>query len=256
MVTHQLASAIGYLTELQWAGFPVLDLLHAVLIAYIYRSALAEHHSRIGWGQGLVATIVMAAGGGSTIAIIRGEPVGILKSNEFWIMYGAAYAIMFAHTFVYEAFKFLFSIPLVEEVFTVVDAILRNIAIVRFGVDGVDDALGPGKWVAKLICGTLAGAGGGFWIDSFQLTHHHWSFSTPRWLHEATIDVKASFVTALFYMLATNEAFSQWSGFPLLSREDAETWSAVVLSIGLVYGVIIARQRKRQEQKEAKQKQQ
>lgn len=71
---------------------------------------------------------------------------------------------MFAHTFVYEAFKFLFSIPLVEEVFTVVDAILRNIAIVRFGVDGVDGALGPGKWVAKLICGTLAGAGGGFWI--------------------------------------------------------------------------------------------
>lgn len=57
-------------------------------------------------------------------------------------------------------------------------------------------------------------------------------------------------------MLATNEAFSQWSGFPLLSRDDAETWSAVVLSAGLVYGVIIGRQRKQQEQKEAKQKQQ
>lgn len=88
------------------------------------------------------------------------------------------------------------------------------------------------------------------------MTHHHWTFSTPRWLHEATIDVKASFVTALFYMLATNEAFSQWSGFPLLSRDDAETWSAVVLSVGLIYGVMISRQQKQQQKLEAKQKQQ
>lgn len=67
---------------------PVLDVLHALLINYIYRSALGGNHSRIGWGQGFLATIVMCAGGGSTVALLRGEPLGILMSNSFWVIYG------------------------------------------------------------------------------------------------------------------------------------------------------------------------
>jgi hypothetical protein len=65
-------------------SLPVLDVLFAILINYSYRTALGASHAQVGWYQGLLATLVMAAGGGSTVSIIRGEPLGILKSNEFW----------------------------------------------------------------------------------------------------------------------------------------------------------------------------
>jgi hypothetical protein len=68
-------------------SLPVLDVLFAILINYSYRSALGVNHSQIGWYQGLFATLVMATGGGCTVSFIRGEPIGILKSNEFWAIH-------------------------------------------------------------------------------------------------------------------------------------------------------------------------
>lgn len=65
-------------------SLPVLDVLFAILINYSYRSALGVSHNQVGWYQGLLATLVMATGGGCTVAVLRGEPIGILKSNEFW----------------------------------------------------------------------------------------------------------------------------------------------------------------------------
>ncbi|KAI9244554.1 hypothetical protein BDA99DRAFT_448363 [Phascolomyces articulosus] len=240
MITDQLIEGIAYLTNLEYYGLPVLDVLHAFLIAYAYRSAVGAGHQHIGWGQGLLAVLIMCAGGGSTVAILRGEPLGILKSNLFWGIYGIAYWLMFSNSFVYPFFHIIFSLPLIEEVFTIADAILRNAAIVNFGVMGVDTTLGQDKYVAKVLCGTLAGSGGGFWIDTFNLTHHHWTFSTPKWLHAPTNDVKASFLTAVFYILATHPptVFTEMTGLPLLQHKEAEAWSAVVLSLGLVYGVI------------------
>ncbi|KAG2223423.1 hypothetical protein INT45_001729 [Circinella minor] len=242
-ITNQLVEGISYLTSLEYYGIPILDVLHAFLIAYAYRSAVGAGHKQIGWGQGFLATVIMCAGGGSTVCILRGEPVGILKSNLFWGIYGTAYWLMFSNSFVYPFFHFIFSLPLVEELFTVADGILRNAAIVNFGVLGVDSILGADKFVAKILCGTLAGSGGGFWIDTFNLTHHHWSFSTPRWLHAANNDVKASFITALFYILATHPPaiFTELTGLPILTYIEAEAWSAVVLSLSLVYGVVYSK---------------
>ncbi|KAI9490224.1 hypothetical protein BDB00DRAFT_562903 [Zychaea mexicana] len=246
-ITEQLIGGIAYLTSLEYQEIPVLDVLHAFLIAYAYRSAVGAGHNQIGWGQGLLAVIIMCAGGGSTVAILRGEPLGILKSNAFWGIYGLAYWSMFSNSFVYPLFNLIFSLPFVEEAFTVADAILRNAAIVNFGVLGVNSTLGEDKYIAKILCGTLAGSGGGFWIDTFNLTHHNWSFSTPRWLHAATMDVKASFATALFYILATNPTFAELTGgWKVFTATEAEAWSAVVLSVGLIYGGVSARwQRKR-----------
>ncbi|KAI7907599.1 uncharacterized protein BX663DRAFT_491412 [Cokeromyces recurvatus] len=65
-------------------SLPVLDVLFAILIHYSYRSALGVSHQKIGWYQGLLATLVMATGGGCTVSVLRGEPLSILKSNEFW----------------------------------------------------------------------------------------------------------------------------------------------------------------------------
>ena len=68
-------------------SLPVLDVLFAILINYSYRSALGVNHSQVGWYQGLLATLVMASGGGCTVSILRGEPIGLLKSNQFWAIH-------------------------------------------------------------------------------------------------------------------------------------------------------------------------
>lgn len=69
----------------------------------------------------------------------------------------------------YQAVDALFHVPLVEEAFTIVDGILRNMAIVQFGIHGVTQSLGPDKWMAQVICGTLTGCGGAFWIGMCML---------------------------------------------------------------------------------------
>ena len=94
---------------------PILELLHAILINYTYRTALKQSHAEIGWGQGLLATIVMAAGGGSTTALLLGNPLGILKSNRFWGIYGVRFItiirlknrIMLIYKELYEEVKFI-----------------------------------------------------------------------------------------------------------------------------------------------------
>ncbi|KAI8146627.1 hypothetical protein BJV82DRAFT_392629 [Fennellomyces sp. T-0311] len=163
-LTEQLINSINYFSSLEYKGLPVLDVMHAILIAYVYRSAVGAGHREIGWGQGFLATIIMCAGGGSTVCILRGEPLGILKSNMFWGLYGTAYWAMFSNAYVYPVLDYLFSLPIIEVTFTLADAILRNWAIINIGVLGVDSTLGADKIAAKLLCGTLAGSGGGFWI--------------------------------------------------------------------------------------------
>jgi uncharacterized membrane protein YeiH len=73
---------------------------------------------------------------------------------------------MFSNQFVYQVVDFLFSVPVIEHVFTVSDSILRAMAMFQFGIEGVNSnpALGADKFVAKIICGTLAGCGGGLWV--------------------------------------------------------------------------------------------
>ena len=75
---------------------------------------------------------------------------------------------MFSNPYVFQYTDYLFKLPVVEELFTVGDAILRNQAIIQFGVDGVNTTLGADKWVAKILCGTLAGSGGGIWIGRWK----------------------------------------------------------------------------------------
>ncbi|KAI9484355.1 hypothetical protein BDB00DRAFT_775088 [Zychaea mexicana] len=150
---------------------PILELLHAILINYTYRTALKQSHVEIGWGQGLLATIVMAAGGGSTSALLLGNPLGILKNNRFWGIYGATYWLMFSNPYFYQFLQYLFAIPLVEQVFTAADGIVRTSGVVNAGIMSVasNKELGDDKWAAKIICGALCGCGGGLWAGLLML---------------------------------------------------------------------------------------
>jgi hypothetical protein len=73
---------------------------------------------------------------------------------------------MFSNPYVYQVVDYLFSVPVVEHIFTLSDSVLRASAMTQGGIEGVNDnpALGFDKFVAKVICGTLGGCGGGIWI--------------------------------------------------------------------------------------------
>lgn len=70
------------------SSISLLAFLHAIQVSQAYRNILKENHVSIGWFQGLFAIIMMAAGGGCTVSLLRGEPLGILRNDQFWAVYG------------------------------------------------------------------------------------------------------------------------------------------------------------------------
>ncbi|CAO3624362.1 unnamed protein product [Cunninghamella blakesleeana] len=218
-------------------SLPLLPIIHAVLINYAYRTTLKQSHVNIGWLQGFIATVVISTGGGSTAALLRGEPLGTLKSNSYWGIYGGVYWLMFSNPYFYQFTQYLFSIPTLQEVLILADGILRNYSITKIGIEGVslNPSLGDDKWVAKLILGTLAGCGGGFWIETFRLNQEHWTFQTPQVLRTPNIDMKFSFLSTLFYLITTSPEVSSFLGCPTFTKEEATAWGAMILSSGLIY---------------------
>ncbi|KAG2175557.1 hypothetical protein INT43_001204 [Umbelopsis isabellina] len=218
------------------SSIPLLPFLHAILVSQAYRNILKENHVRIGWFQGLVAIVMMSAGGGCTVSLLRGEPLGILRNDTYWAIYGGVYWATFSNEIIFEIIN---AIPqnLLQPILITADGILRGIAVAKVGVDGVRlGDIGPGKYVAMLLCGTLCGGGGGIWADAFRLTQHTWSFSTPRVLMAPGVDLKASFVVALFYMLSTSaELFPEGMEHHALKPVEAQAWSAVIMSGALLY---------------------
>lgn len=88
------------------------------------------------------------------------------------------YFAMFSNPYIYQVVDFLTSITLTNHIFVFSDSILRTLAMTQNGIEGVNSnpALGPHLFVAKILCGTLAGCGGGLWIGKsgiIELKHHH-----------------------------------------------------------------------------------
>ncbi|CAO3672062.1 unnamed protein product [Umbelopsis vinacea] len=221
------------------SSISLLAFLHAIQVSQAYRNILKENHVNIGWFQGLFAIIMMAAGGGCTVSLLRGEPLGILRNDQFWAVYGGVYWLTFSSNYFYDIVNYIPQ-PLLQPILITADGILRGIAVAKVGVDGVRlGDIGPGKYVAMLLCGTLCGGGGGIWADAFRLTQHTWSFSTPRVLLAPGVDLKASFVVALFYMLSTSgELFPEGMEHHALKPIEAQAWSAVIMTSALFYRLV------------------
>lgn len=67
---------------------PLTEVIKAILNVYAYRSALGEQNSkRITWLQGFLVCIVVGSAGTCTVALLRGEPIGVINKNEFWTLY-------------------------------------------------------------------------------------------------------------------------------------------------------------------------
>jgi hypothetical protein len=48
--------------------------------------------------------------------------------------------------------------------------------------------------------------------------------------------MKVSFLTTLFYVASTTPAFCKYLNLPIIKPLEAQAWSVVLLTLGLVYG--------------------
>ena len=67
------------------------------------------------------------------------------------------------------------------------------------------------------------------------MTSAQWSFSTPRLLQTASIDMKTAFTTATFYTVMTNPTVCEILNLPLLKQDQVYAWSALIFASGIVY---------------------
>ncbi|CAO3570670.1 unnamed protein product [Mortierella alpina] len=69
----------------------------------------------------------------------------------------------------------------------------------------------PPSWLgSNVVVPTHGGRfGGGMWADLLKLKSHQWTFSTPSFVHTATYDMKAAFLSAFFYAASTSPQFYQ-----------------------------------------------
>ncbi|KAL9540702.1 hypothetical protein PS6_010632 [Mucor atramentarius] len=167
-----LIDRIQHISDVRIENVPVIQVLpltegvKALLNVYAYRSALGEQNvQQTTWLQGLVVCVALGSAGSCTVALMRGEPIGIIYKDEFWILYSIIYWLMFSNKFIHRSIHHLFStFPLVHRLCIGLSGINRGYSLVQYGIDGVTKSVGIGKMVARILCGTVIGCGAGFWF--------------------------------------------------------------------------------------------
>lgn len=70
-------------------ALPLTETVKALLNVYAYRLTLGEQNvKRVAWLQGFLVCIVLGSAGSCTVALVRGEPLGVIYKDEFWMLYG------------------------------------------------------------------------------------------------------------------------------------------------------------------------
>ncbi|KAI9485892.1 MAG: hypothetical protein EXX96DRAFT_546932 [Benjaminiella poitrasii] len=170
-VQQQLTLSVQYIANLKIVLPFFLNELHlcefakATLIAHAYRSALGERDvKRISWLQSFFVCIFLSSSGTCTVAILRGEPFGIINKDEIWLIYGFTCWVMFSNPYLFKTLAYVFmTFPMSKAFFIGLSGLRRGYSLVQYGVDGVIIKPECKKIVARVLCGTLAGSGGGLW---------------------------------------------------------------------------------------------
>ncbi|KAF9953472.1 hypothetical protein BGZ72_005391 [Mortierella alpina] len=207
----------------------IFSALHGIKMSMAYRKAIeqaaeqslkdgAAKPPRTPWGQALLSVLVMSLGGGFTTSMLLGMPPSWLGSNVVVPTYVLSFVLVH-QTILYDILNDLVPPAVLDSVLIVADSSLRALSIAKLGVDGsrmrfaADSHVGAGgvsePWFAMLFLGMVAGSGGGMWADLLKLKSHHWTFSTPSFVHTATYDMKAAFLSAFFYAASTSPQFYQ-----------------------------------------------
>ncbi|KAG0246345.1 hypothetical protein B0O80DRAFT_122732 [Mortierella sp. GBAus27b] len=206
--------------------FAVLD---GIRVSMLYRRAIEKaadqslkdgtgiKSSRVSWGQGLLSILIMALGGGSSTSLLLGMPPSWLGSNVIVPSYALSYFLIH-YTILYDILNEKVPPTVLGSILGIAEASLRALSISRLGVDGsrmrfaADSHNGSTgdldePWFAMLLLGVIAGSGGGMWADALKLNSHHWTLSTPSFVHFATYDMKASLLSSFFYAASTSPQF-------------------------------------------------
>ncbi|KAF9967834.1 hypothetical protein BGZ70_007981 [Mortierella alpina] len=208
----------------------IFSALHGIKMSMAYRKAIeqaaeqslkdgtAAQPPRTPWGQALLSVLVMSLGGGFTTSMLLGMPPSWLGSNVVVPTYALSFFLIH-QTILYDILNDLVPPAVLDSVLIVADSSLRALSIAKLGVDGsrmrfaADSHVGSGgvsePWFAMLFLGMVAGSGGGMWADLLKLKSHHWTLSTPSFVHTATYDMKAAFLSAFFYAASTSPQFYQ-----------------------------------------------
>ncbi|KAF1806815.1 hypothetical protein FB192DRAFT_1272785 [Mucor lusitanicus] len=152
-------------------ALPLTEIIKALLNVHAYRSALGEQHvKQVTWLQGFLVCIVLGSAGSCTVALIRGEPLGVIYNDEFWITYGIVYWLIFSNDFMHSLIRSLFStFPSVQRLCIGLSGVNRGYSLVKYGFDGVTkSAAGIDTIVGRLLCGTIVGCGAGFWFGKLS----------------------------------------------------------------------------------------
>ncbi|CAO3611085.1 unnamed protein product [Mucor fragilis] len=187
-------------------ALPLTETVKALLNVYAYRLTLGEQNvKRVAWLQGFLVCIVLGSAGSCTVALVRGEPLGVIYKDEFWMLYGIVYWLMFSNNFVHSTIHRVFStFPLVHRLCIGLSGINRGYALVQYGIDGVIKSAGIDTIVGRLICGTIVGCGAGFWFELFSLGQPEWKLTTPTSFLSPSANVKISFWTSVVYLISSS----------------------------------------------------
>lgn len=183
-------------------AMPLIDLFHATAVAHEYRK-FAEPQGAV---QRLIAILVTALGGTTMMSFLIGQPCGWLCDNETLTAYIVAWLLM-QYTPYDVVFKALDGTAASRFVMGVLDDISWGTAITKWGMFKALSAMHEaprGSAVAALLCGLVAGCGGGIMQQCASLLKTEWRFSTPDAFRAGKIGfgVKASAACAtLSYLL-------------------------------------------------------
>ncbi|RKP27817.1 hypothetical protein SYNPS1DRAFT_26549 [Syncephalis pseudoplumigaleata] len=152
----------------------------------------------------------MALGGSTSAAVLMGLPPSWLSSNATLPTYALVYLAMFRAPGDI-AFRLLDALELwIRPILLVADGLTRANAQTGFAIESIRAMPTlQHSIIAQLLCGTLAGCGGGIITDAFNLTAADWGLRTPAAFKEEQYDLRVSLIAALTYAFTTLNAAQQ-----------------------------------------------
>lgn len=172
--------------------FPLIDMFHATAVAYEYKKTADGKQGTL---QRLVAIVVTALGGTTAMSFLIGQPCGWLCDNQTLPMYITAWFAL--HHFPGDLiFNALDSSAATRFAVTFFDDISWGVAITKWGMFKALSAMHESprpSGVAALLCGWIAGCGGGLAQQMCSLVSAEWKLVAPDSLKGSCLSLSRGF---------------------------------------------------------------
>lgn len=204
LIFQTIKQAQVYFQVLNWK-LAIVTILHAINGSYAYRrNLLNQGDIRIPFIQGFVSYILMSLGGTLTAGLLMGQTAGWLVNDNVLPLYFLVYCIFFLDRNAYITRFISKGGQVTNYISTMIDATSRTITL-----SGIIDTICDSKDVRLnnsiimlIVCGTIAGCGGGIIEKTFSLSKKDWKYKTPSSLKgENSYSLKATLCFAIMYIV-------------------------------------------------------